>query len=199
MGAGSPETGTAEARPPRRTLAILAMLLFASGAIRLGGDAGKAWAEVVSLPDAETGISAPANAPEGKPTALLSALREREAKLLEREAKLGEREKSLADARAVAEERITELAAQEAELSKALTIADDAAEGDVTRLVAVYENMKPKDATALFAVMDADFAAGFLARMKPEAAAAIMAGLDPKVAYTISAVLAGRNARAPRN
>lgn len=93
MGAGSPETGTAEARPPRRTLAILAMLLFASGAIRLGGDAGKAWAEVVSLSDAETGISAPANAPEGKPTALLSALREREAKLLEREAKLGEREK----------------------------------------------------------------------------------------------------------
>lgn len=84
-------------------------------------------------------------------------------------------------------------------MSKALTIADDAAEGDVTRLVAVYENMKPKDATALFAVMDADFAAGFLARMKPEAAAAIMAGLDPKVAYTISAVLAGRNARAPRN
>ena len=54
-------------------------------------------------------------------------------------------------------------------------------------------------AALMFAVMDADFAAGFLARMKPEAAAAIMAGLDPKVAYTISAVLAGRNARAPRN
>jgi flagellar motility protein MotE (MotC chaperone) len=33
--------------------------------------------------------------------------------------------------------------------------------------------------------------------MRPEAAAAVMTDLEPEAAYTISAVLAGRNALAP--
>jgi hypothetical protein len=35
--------------------------------------------------------------------------------------------------------------------------------------------------------------------MRADAAAAVLSGLDPKVAYTISAILAGRNANAPVN
>jgi flagellar motility protein MotE (MotC chaperone) len=35
--------------------------------------------------------------------------------------------------------------------------------------------------------------------MRPEAAAAVLAGLDPGKAYAISAVLAGRNAKAPKS
>lgn len=195
--AGTPPT---ENKAPRGTLVIVASLLFASGVIRLGDGAGRAWAEVASQAQpVVAGTVAPPEDPAEEPNALLSALKDREAKLLDREAKVQERETSLAEARALAEKRISELAAQEAALSKTLTIADDAAEGDVARLVAVYETMKPKDAVPLFSVMDADFAAGFLARMKPEPAAAILAGLDPKIAYTISAVLAGRNARAPQN
>lgn len=190
----------AEPRPQRRSLVFVAVLLFASGALRIGDGAGRAWAEVSAQPAAEA-VTAPAtgSAAGDMPAALLAALKDREAKLLEREAKLDDREASLAQARTLAEQRMNELAAQEKALAKTLTIADDAAEGDVARLVAVYETMKPKDAVPLFAVMDADFAAGFLARMKPEPAAAILAGLDPKIAYTISAVLAGRNARAPKN
>jgi flagellar motility protein MotE (MotC chaperone) len=46
--------------------------------------------------------------------------------------------------------------------------------------------------------MDPDFAAGFLGRMRPAAAAGIMAGLSPQKAYTISVLLAGRNAQAPK-
>ncbi|MEZ5673973.1 MAG: hypothetical protein R3D81_01625 [Thalassovita sp.] len=79
-----------------------------------------------------------------------------------------------------------------------MAVADQAAERDIGTLVAVYENMKPKDAAPLFEEMDPNFAAGFLSRMKPEAAAGIMAGLSPNVAYTISVVLAGRNAEAPK-
>ncbi len=188
---------TIEARPAKRTLIVVAALLFASGAIRLGDGAGRAWAEGTAQ-SAEAPQAPDPVAADGDPNALLSAFREREARLEEREAKLKEREASLAEARTLAEQRISELAAQEAALAKTLTIADDAAESDVARLVAVYETMKPKDAIPLFSVMDAEFAAGFLARMKPEPAAAIMAGLDPKIAYTISAVLAGRNARAPK-
>lgn len=194
----NPATQSTAARPQRRSLVIIAVLLFASGTIRLGEGAGRAWAEVAPQPAVAAGTSVAVPA-EGDPGALLSAFRNREAKLQEREAKLREREEKLAEARALAEQRINELATQEAVLAKTLALADDAAESDVARLVAVYEAMKPKDAIPLFSVMDAEFAAGFLARMKPEPAAAIMAGLDPKIAYTISAVLAGRNARAPKN
>ena len=45
--------------------------------------------------------------------------------------------------------------------------------------------------------MTPEFAAGFIGRMRADAAAAIMAGLSPQAAYTISVILAGRNARAP--
>jgi flagellar motility protein MotE (MotC chaperone) len=59
--------------------------------------------------------------------------------------------------------------------------------------------MKPKDAAALFETMEPEFAAGFIARMLPDSAAKVMSGLDPKVAYTISVILAGRNASAPKS
>jgi flagellar motility protein MotE (MotC chaperone) len=56
--------------------------------------------------------------------------------------------------------------------------------------------MKPKDASLLFERMSPDFAAGFLGRMRPDAAAAIMSGLPPELGYSISVLLAGRNADA---
>ena len=102
----------------------------------------------------------------------------------------------------IAEEEIARqmkaLEEAEASLKSTLSIADDAAESDVARLTAVYEQMKPEEAAALFSEMDPQFAAGFLGRMRPDAAAAVMAGLDPADAYSISVILAGRNARAPR-
>jgi flagellar motility protein MotE (MotC chaperone) len=80
-----------------------------------------------------------------------------------------------------------------------VAVADQAADADVTRLVTMYENMKPKEAAPLFEVMAPDFAAGFLARMRPDAAASVLAGLNPKTAYTISVIMAGRNAGVPKN
>jgi flagellar motility protein MotE (MotC chaperone) len=50
----------------------------------------------------------------------------------------------------------------------------------------------------LFETMAPDFAAGFLARMRPEAAAAVLSGMTPGAAYTVSVLLAGRNALVPR-
>ena len=48
-----------------------------------------------------------------------------------------------------------------------------------------------------FEEMTPEFAAGFMARMRPDTAAAVMAGLEPATAYSISVVIAGRNARVP--
>jgi flagellar motility protein MotE (MotC chaperone) len=57
--------------------------------------------------------------------------------------------------------------------------------------------MDAADAAALFSQMDPGFAAGFLGRMQADAAAGVMAELDPGVAYTISVLIATRNASAP--
>ncbi len=46
--------------------------------------------------------------------------------------------------------------------------------------------------------MAPEFAAGFLGRMRPDAAAAVLAGLKPDKAYSISVMIAGRNATAPK-
>jgi flagellar motility protein MotE (MotC chaperone) len=95
--------------------------------------------------------------------------------------------------------RTEEMTAAETELKKTLQIADGASEADLTRLTAVYEAMKPADASKLFTEMAPEFAAGFLGRMTPAAAAAVIAGMDPGKAYSISVLIAGRNALAPKN
>ena len=101
----------------------------------------------------------------------------------------------------VAEQEVTEklaaLTGAEAALRATLALAETAAESDLSRLATVYENMKPKDAAALFTEMTPEFAAGFLGLMQPEAAAAIMTELEAPVAYSISVMLAGRNALVP--
>ena len=57
--------------------------------------------------------------------------------------------------------------------------------------------MDAGDAAALFTQMDPSFAAGFLGRMQSDAAAGVLAELDPAVAYSISVLLATRNATPP--
>lgn len=182
----------------RGGLFVLAAFLILSGVIRIGDGVGHAFAE--SPPDA------PAAAPEGEActpdagtAALLTALREREARLAEREAKAADHEQALKLAREEIDAKLADLVQAEEQLSATIAQADQAADKDVTALVTMYETMKPKDAARLFGEMEPDFAAGFLARMRPDAGAAILAGLDPDKAYSISVVLAGRNAKAPKS
>ena len=105
---------------------------------------------------------------------------------------------ALALAESAIASRLAEMQSVEAKLAATLSLADGAAEKDLARLTAVYEAMKPKDASALFETMAPEFAAGFLGRMRPDAAALVMTGLSPKAAYGISVLLAGRNALVPK-
>lgn len=189
-------------KPTRSVLFVIAGMLLASGMIRLGGETGQAVAREVQQIAAST-KSEPEQVAKGAPDvlALLEAIERREGRIADLESAVArdrEAVENRAQALAVAEKRIEERLAQLVAAEKALaaTIAkvDAASEGDLERLTAVYENMKPKDAAALFEEMNPDFAAGFLGRMRADAAGAIMAGLQPTTAYTISVVLAGRNA-----
>ncbi|MEO0939501.1 MAG: hypothetical protein AAFY38_15210 [Pseudomonadota bacterium] len=191
-------------RQGRGVILMLASLLAASAGVRVASSAGDALpllperlsappaAEVAPLPRAK-------EAGRAEMASLLEALRVREAAVEQREADMAVREKSLSVARKEIERRMVALKETEAQLRATLSRADTAAEDDVARLTTVYENMKPKEAAALFEAMEPEFAAGFLGRMRPDAAASIMAGLSPEVAYTISVILAGRNAGAPKD
>lgn len=186
-------------RVARNSLTVIAMLLVASGVIRFGGGPAAAIArEVASLDTPAVTPSLESCATSEDVTLALTALDEREQSLAEREVRLEERLALLAEAEAAVNATLAELEAAEAALDATLSVASTAAEDDLARLTTVYETMKPAEAAALFAQMDPQFAAGFLGRMRPESAAAVLAGLDPQVAYTISVVLAARNADVPR-
>ena len=179
-------------RGARGVLVILALMLASAGAMRLGAGVGAAMA--ASDPTAPT--DAPLTCPP-PPLAVAEALTDRETRVAAREQAIEERLAALDLAETAIQTRLTELQEAEEALSRLVTVADGAAEGDLDRLTAVYEAMKPTDAARLFAAMSSDFAAGFLGRMKPAAAAAILAGMPPDAAFEVSALIAGRNARAP--
>ena len=129
---------------------------------------------------------------------LLAQTKEREERVIQREAELEARIQALTLIENAVSEDLKRLEEAEATLRATMSQADKAAETDIGQLTAVYENMKPEQAAALFERMEPSFAAGFLGRMRSDSAAAILAGLDPDLAYSISVVLAGRNADVPR-
>ena len=128
---------------------------------------------------------------------LLAEVKERKSVLDERENQIEARLQALSIIEEEVERDIERLETAEAQLRSTISTASAAAETDIERLTAVYENMKPAQATALFERMEPSFAAGFLGRMRPDAAAGILSGITPELAYSISVVLAGRNADVP--
>jgi flagellar motility protein MotE (MotC chaperone) len=185
-------TARARRRGGRGVLVILALLLSASGALRLGSGFGAAMARA---PDAAE-AGGPQICPE-PPVALAEALSLREGRVATQEAAIADRLAALALADETIRTRLAALAEAEAALTETLALADGAAEGDLARLTKMYETMRPKDAAALFATMAPDFAAGFIGRMRPAAAAAVLSGMEAEQAYAISVLLAARNARVP--
>ncbi len=182
----------------RGALIIIASLFIASAIVRIGSGVGQAIAkEVAALrPGPEEQIPLICENPV-EIEEILAALAARGEYLDKRERKLGELEQTLAVAENQVQANLKALVAAEEQLSATIALSDSAAENDLVRLTSVYENMKAKQAADLFEEMAPDFAAGFFGRMRPEAAAEIMAGLSPQTAYTISVILAGRNALAP--
>ncbi|SMX26289.1 hypothetical protein TRP8649_00362 [Pelagimonas phthalicica] len=199
-------------RPQRKAkgaLSAIGALLLASAILRVGIGAGEAFAReggedvheepVKKMADTYTPAPAtPTTIPDEEIMPLLKAMNEREARIAKREENVAVRMKALAAAEQEIDRKLAALEDAEERLRATMSLAQTAAEDDITRLTSVYANMKPKQAAALFEEMDPEFSAGFLARMKPDVAAAIMAGLSPNAAYTISVVLAGRNARVPK-
>jgi flagellar motility protein MotE (MotC chaperone) len=184
-------------RPRRGALVIIAALLVGSAVIRTGIGAGAAFArtETETTPAV---VAAQECKSDADMAALLVALQQREDSLQRRESQVRLRMQALAAADTEVQKKLDALREAEAKLRDTIALAETASEDDINRLVAVYEAMKPKEAAALFDTMEPAFSAGFIARMRPEAAAPILAGMRAEAAYSVSAILAGRNAEVPR-
>ncbi|SFI13563.1 MotE family protein [Albimonas pacifica] len=194
------ESGSRGARRAPGALLLLGLCFLGSAGLRLldpEGALAKEAAATLSGGGAQTAAADPCT-PGGDPAGLLAALKQRETQLDARAAEIADRERLLQVAEAKYKEQLEALRTAEERLAATLAVADEAAEQDIERLTAVYENMNPKNAARIFESMDVTFAAGFLARMRKDTAAKIMGGMSAERAYAISAVIAGRNARAPR-
>ncbi|WP_299295676.1 hypothetical protein [uncultured Tateyamaria sp.] len=188
----------------RGSILLISALLIGSAALRIAIGAGAAVAEAdlgmqLVLPTEQSEATKTTSDDTQQVQSLLEALQDREQAVKKKEMALEMRAKALEVTQIEVERRMDALQQTEKQLRSTLALAQTAAEDDLARLTTVYESMKPKDAAALFGAMEPEFAAGFLARMRPDAAAKVMSGLDPQVAYSISAILAGRNAKAPKS
>jgi len=203
----------------RGSVLIIATLLLSSAAIRLLTGASGAFAQDSQLPTAQMSAAKTSAAEtetndkskdeqrtktafrtsNSEISGLIKAIQEREIQVAKREKQLEIRLRALTVADDEIEKRIIKLTETEETLRTTLSLADKASEKDIERLVSVYENMKSKDAAALFEQMEPSFSAGFLGSMRPDIAAEILAGLSPQIAYSISVILAGRNAAVPKS
>ncbi len=195
-------------KPSPWTILLIIFCFLASVVVRVAGSAPALAQEMggqrsydnaaLSQAGPEPDNNAEICEPMGEPSVLLAALSSRQDQLATREAYIDGREQTLKVAEARIAEQLAALRGAEERLAATLAQADDAAENDVAQLTEVYERMKPADAAGIFETMDIQFAAGFFARMRPDAAASIMAELPSELAYSISVIMAGRNANAPR-
>lgn len=187
----------------RGALTVVALILIGSALVRFSGTGAAIALELKEqMGDAaeDASTSDDQNVADISPDLikLLAATKEREARVIEREAELEARIQALQLVETAVADDLARLERAEADLRATMSQADKAAENDIGQLTSVYENMKPDQAAALFQMMEPSFAAGFLGRMRADVAAAILAGLEPDLAYSISVVLAGRNAEVPR-
>lgn len=176
-------------------IAIILVCFVISGTLRVGSQ-GMAIANEVDVTH-ETPAPAPHIEPAPEVGSLLASIQERQKQLEQREVEVSERFILLAEIEKRVLEQISVLEDAERKLARTLAIADGATETDLSRLTIVYEKMKPTVAAKIFETMEMSFAAGFLSRMKPEAAAGIMSEMPAEFAYSVSVVMAGRNANAP--
>lgn len=178
-------------------LLVLAGLLLFAGMSRLGLGVAEVIAAEPTVGTEAGQATALTETPD--PGDLLAVLLAREAELVAAEEAMAARSAQLRAAEEALARQMASLEAAEAQLAATLRMTESAAEEDLQRLTSVFENMKGAQAAELFAQMDTEFAAGFISRLRPDFAGEIMAGLDPVAAYAISAVIAGRHARTPRD
>jgi len=118
--------------------------------------------------------------------AINDRLSERRAELEQREKELDMRSTLMDAAEKRIEERSAELKALEEKIGKLVDDNKTAEQQQFVSLVAMYENMKPKDAAAIFDQLDLPVLIGLANAMNPRKMSPILARMDPKKAKTLT-------------
>lgn len=127
--------------------------------------------------------------------ALAEELRDRALRIERYMESIDMRKAELADAEVTLRKRLTELKAHKGGIQSRRDGASEAVRGDIERLVAVYDQMKPAEAAAVLTNLPADFAAEILMRVRPETGARIIAAVEPRQAALLTAQMGARSVR----
>ena len=116
--------------------------------------------------------------------------------LLARRQQLDAREKELAKREALVtatrdeiKAKVQELNSLKTEIQGLLKKQTDEEQANVTRLVKIYEGMKPKDAARIFNALDTDVLISVISKMTEKKSALIIAAMDADKARTVTLML----------
>lgn len=162
-------------------------------------DAGRSGDKVKRMPVGINGRLLPLTpAPPPGERALLESLQERRQELDTRARELEIRENLLKAAEQQLEIRMNELREQEARTKMASANKDEAAAVKFKSLVAMYENMRAKDAAKIFDRLDLTVLLDVAARINPRRMSEILARMEPQNAEQLTVALANRaNSKSP--
>ena len=130
--------------------------------------------------------------PTGAERVILERLQERRQQLDTRARELDIREGLLAAAEKRVEARLTELKEVEAHIAAASEKKDEAETIRLKSLVAMYENMKPRDAAKIFDRLELGVLIEVASQIKPRTMADILAQMSPDIAEHLTVELASR-------
>lgn len=131
---------------------------------------------------------------------LLQNLTKRRNELDEREKELEMKSKVLDASELRITNKVNEMKTLQAELTKVVAQYKQQQDGEIKSLVKIYENMKPKDAAAIFNEMDMPILLEVIDKMSERKVAPILAGMDPRRARDVTQELAEmRRGRAALN
>ena len=156
-----------------------------------GADAAQTQAATVETVDGEV---LDFNPSQSEPR-LLERLGERREELEAREQELAMREQLLEVAEQRLEEQLVELERVQAELNAVREAEEQRQSEDIGRLVAMYQAMRPKDAGAIFDLLELPILLEVARAMNPRNMADIMANMTPESARRLTIALAGQRPR----
>lgn len=130
---------------------------------------------------------------EATPEEMLTSIRNERDLLDAQKESIGERTAELDLARETLEIEQQRLQELQAALEGLLAKVQQAHTADVDRLVALYQNMKPKEAAAIMNDLDIEVTVMVLGTMAERDAAPILASLDPVRARAISQIILERS------
>lgn len=121
---------------------------------------------------------------------LLRSLKARRSALDDREHKLNERDELLQSAEVKLQAKLDQLAQLQGRLEEMEQAREKRSSSNWTGLVKTYEDMKPRDASAIFNVLDMPVLLEVLDRMDERKAASVLAGMAPERAKLATQMLA---------